>query len=147
MFIRFGVECKVNKGQLAFEIAIKRCHMSACLIKLVKPYIESINLIEVARHQKVSVGDILKGEFWEFTLWLNVSGRGGVIVSPRKMSFWLVAIKKVIAACIDIEDIERLKTALEVEFIRVSASKKQQQIYSDKNIGITVVDNLNCNNE
>lgn len=121
--------------------------MSACLIKLVKPYIESINLIEVARHQKVSVGDILKGEFWEFTLWLNVSGRGGVIVSPRKMSFWLVAIKKVIAACIDIEDIERLKTALEVEFIRVSASKKQQQIYSDKNIGITVVDNLNCNNE
>lgn len=108
--------------------------MSTCLIKLIKPYIESINLIEVARHLKVSVGDILKSEFWAFTLWFNVSGRGGVIVSPRKMSFWLVAIKKAIAACIDIESIERLKTALEVEFIRVGASKKQQQIYSDKDI-------------
>lgn len=105
--------------------------MSTCLIELVKPYIESINLEEVAGHLKVSVGDILKGEFWAFALWFNVSGRGGVIVSPRKMSFWLVAIKKAIAACLDLESIARFKTALEVEFLRVGKASKQQQIYSE----------------
>ncbi len=114
-----------------FEIAIKRCQMSTCLIELIKPYIESINLEEVAAHLKVGVGDILKSEFWAFALWFKVSGRGGVLVSPRKMSFWLVAIKKAIQACLDLESIEKLKTALEVEFLRVGIRSKQQQIYSE----------------
>lgn len=105
--------------------------MSTSLIELVKPYIESINLEEVAGHLNVGVGDILKGEFWAFALWFKVSGRGGVLVSPRKMSFWLVAIKKAIASCLDLESIERLRTALEVEFKRVSDRKTQQKIYSE----------------
>lgn len=105
--------------------------MSTSLIELIKPYIESINLEEVAAHLKVGVGDILKSEFWAFALWFKVSGRGGVIVSPRKMSFWLVAIKKAIAASLDLESIERLRTALEVEFLRVGGRKTQQKVYSD----------------
>lgn len=117
--------------KLHFEIAIKGCQMSTSLIELVKPYIESINLEEVAGHLNVGVGDILKSEFWAFALWFKVSGRGGVLVSPRKMSFWLVAIKKAIASCLDLESIERLRTALEVEFKRVSDRKTQQQIYSE----------------
>lgn len=105
--------------------------MSTPLIELVKPYIESINLEEVAGHLKVGVEDILKSEFWAFALWFRVSGRGGVLVSPRKLSCWEKAIKKAIAHCQDLESLERLKTALEIEFRKVGDRKTLQQIYSD----------------
>lgn len=97
--------------------------MSACLIELVKPYIGAIALEEVAGHLKVRVGEILGCEFWAFTLWLRVSGRGAVFVSPRKLSGWVQAIKEAIASCQDLAGLEKLKTALEGEFKR--------QIYSE----------------
>lgn len=97
--------------------------MSAGLIELVKPYIGAIALEEVAGHLKVEVGEILGFEFWAFTLWLRVSGRGAVFVSPRKLSCWLQAIKEAIACCQDLASLEKLKTAIEGEF--------QRQIYSE----------------
>lgn len=101
--------------------------MSTRLIERVKPYIKSINLEEVAGHLNVDIGDILKGEFWAFALWFKVSGRGGVIFSLRKLSCWVRAIKNAIADCKDLESIEKLKVALEVEF----SSQTQQQTYTE----------------
>lgn len=101
--------------------------MSTCLIERVKPYIKSINLEEVAGHLQVDIGDILKSEFWAFALWFKVSGRGAVIFSLRKLSCWVQAIKGAIAACQELQSIEKLKTALEIEF----SSQTQQQTYSE----------------
>lgn len=97
--------------------------MSTCLIELIKPYIGAIALEEVARHLKVRVGEILGCEFWAFALWLRVSGRGAVFVSPRKLSCWVEAIKEAIACCQNLASLEKLKTALEGEF--------QRQVYSE----------------
>lgn len=105
--------------------------MSTCLIELIKPHIESINIDEVAEHLKIAVTDILKLEFWCFALWLRVSGRGAVLVSPRKLSFWLPAIKKAIACCRDFDSLQELKNALEVDFKTKYDRKTKEKIYSD----------------
>jgi hypothetical protein len=105
--------------------------MSTCLIELVKPYIQEIYIDEVAAHLKIAVADILELEFWPFALWLRVRRRGAVFVSPRKLSFWLPAIKEAIAGCDDFERLEELKNALEVDFKTKYDRKTQEKIYLD----------------
>lgn len=105
--------------------------MSTCLIELVKPHIESINMDEVAEHLKIGVADLIELEFWPFALWLRVRRRGAVFVSPRKLSFWLPAIKKAIACCSDFESLEELKNALVVDFKTKYDRKTKEAIYSD----------------
>jgi hypothetical protein len=104
--------------------------MSTCLIELIKPYIEAVSIEEIAGHLNISSSDILDCEFWPFVLWCRVSGRGAVLVSPRKMSFWLPAIEKAIAHCRDFHSLEQLKNALEIEFKTKYDQKTQAKIYS-----------------
>lgn len=99
--------------------------MFTCLVEVVKPYIQKIDINEVAEQLRVAVSDILEVEFWAFTLWSRVQERGAVFVSPRKLSSWLPAIKKAIAYCQDFNGLEELKSALEIDF------KTKEAIYSD----------------
>lgn len=106
--------------------------MPTCLIELIKPHMPRIDMDEVARHLKITVADILEVQFWAFSLWLRVRSRGAVFVSPRKLSIWIPAIKEAIACCRDIESLERLKSALEVDFKKKQNKKIKEAIYSDK---------------
>lgn len=99
--------------------------MFTCLVEGIKPYIQEIDINEVAEQLRVTVSDILEVEFWAFTLWSRVHDRGAVFISPRKLSSWLPAVRKAIACCQDFDGLEKLKNALEIDF------KTKEAIYSD----------------
>ncbi len=105
--------------------------MSTCLFELVFPHISKIDRSEVAGHLKISRDDILDLKFWPFVIRVKVQGRGELFVSPRKLSFWLPAIKKAIAHSRDFESLEELKNALEVDFKTKYDRKTIEAIYSD----------------
>lgn len=105
--------------------------MSTCLVELVFPHIQSIDIDEVARQLKISRDDLIKLKFWPFVLRVKVLGRGELFVSPRKLSFWLPAIKTAIAYCRDFESLENLKNALEVDFKTKYDKKTKEAIYSE----------------
>ena len=104
--------------------------MSTCLFELVFPHIGEIDRSEVANHLKTPCDDVLELKFWPFVIRVKVQGRGELFVSPRKLSFWLPAIKKAIACSRNLDGLEELKKALEVDFKTKYNRKTKQAIYS-----------------
>ena len=69
------------------------------LRRRINPNTFVITLGQIAKHLKIDPKRILKWEKWQHVLWVHIEGRGGYVVSYRKLEQWINACSGLLRFC------------------------------------------------
>ena len=89
------------------------------LINIIQPKKFSLQTIrdEIARATNTLVEKIIKIEYWQHTLWVNVEGRGARLMSYRILPAWLQQLAIAIRDCTNLDQLWDLGCTFNDEFI------------------------------
>ena len=92
------------------------------LINIIQPHNFSLQTIrdEIARATNTVVEKIVKIEYWQHTLWVNVTGRGARLMSYRILPAWLQQLAFAIRDCTNLDQLWNLGCIFNTEFETLS---------------------------
>ena len=92
------------------------------LTTIINPQKISLETIrhEIAKAIKINAQKIIKLEYWKHQIWVNISGKGGRIVSYRALPAWLKQITFAIRDCDSLEKLQEFGELLRIETRRFS---------------------------
>ena len=91
------------------------------LINIIQPRKFSLQTIrdEIAKATNTVVEKIIKIEYWQHTLWVNVTGRGARLMSYRILPAWLQELACAIRDCTNLDQLWDLGCTFNDEFIKL----------------------------
>ena len=91
------------------------------LINIIQPKNFSLQTIRdgIARATNTVVEKIVKIEYWQHTLWVNVTGRGARLMSYRILPAWLQELAFAIRDCTNLDQLWDLGCTFNDEFIKL----------------------------
>ena len=100
------------------------------LINIIQPQNFSLQTIRdgIARATNTLVEKIIKIEYWQHTLWVNVEGRGARLMSYRILPAWLQQLAVAIRDCTNLDQLWDLGCTFNDEFIKL----EQYQYYTEE---------------
>ena len=100
------------------------------LINIIQPQNFSLQTIRdgIARATNTLVEKIIKIEYWQHTLWVNVEGRGAILMSYRILPAWLQQLAVAIRDCTNLDQLWDLGCTFNDEFIKL----EQYQYYTEE---------------
>ena len=92
------------------------------LINIIQPHNFSLQNIRdgIARATNTLVEKIVKIEYWQHTLWVNVEGRGARLMSYRILPTWLQQLAFAIRDCTNLDQLWNLGCIFNEEFTTLS---------------------------
>jgi len=72
-------------------------------------------LTETATILNISSERILEIQCWRYSLWVNIQGVGGKLVSYRRLPMWITATKKIIEDCTTLASLNDIAALLRTE--------------------------------
>ena len=92
------------------------------LINIIQPHNFSLQTIRdgIARATNTVVGKIVKIEYWQHTLWVNVEGIGARLMSYRILPTWLQQLAFAIRDCTNLDQLWNLGCIFDEEFTTLS---------------------------
>ena len=100
------------------------------LINIIQPHNFSLQTIRdgIARATNTLGSKIIKIEYWQHTLWVNVEGRGARLMSYRILPAWLQQLAVAIRDCTNLDQLWDLGCTFNDEFIKL----EQYQYYTEE---------------
>ena len=91
------------------------------LINIIQPHNFSLQTIRdgIARATNTVGSKIIKIEYWQHTLWVNVEGRGARLMSYRILPAWLQQLAFAIRDCTNLDQLWELGCTFNDEFINL----------------------------
>ena len=75
-------------------------------------------LAETAAILNISPERILEIQCWQYSLWVNIQGVGGKLISYRRLPMWIVATKKAVENCTTLASLDDIAALLRTEIQR-----------------------------
>ena len=100
------------------------------LINIIQPHNFSLQNIRdgIARATNTLVEKIVKIEYWQHTLWVNVEGRGARLMSYRILPTWLQQLAFAIRDCTNLDQLWNLGCIFNEEFTTLSQYYTEEYI-------------------
>ena len=91
------------------------------LINIIQPHNFSLQTIRdgIARATNTVGSKIIKIEYWQHTLWVNVEGRGARLMSYRILPAWLEELAIAIRDCTNLDQLWDLGCTFDEEFTKL----------------------------
>ena len=91
------------------------------LINIIQPKKFSLQTIrdEIAKAIHTTVQNIIKIEYWQHQLWVNVTGRGARLMSYRILPAWLKELAIAIRDCTNLDQLWDLGCTFNEEFLKL----------------------------
>ena len=102
---------------------------------------------EISLRLNIAAQKIKKIEYWKHQLWINISGKGGKILSYRILPTWLRQTLKLIRNCENLEQIQEVGKLLRIETQRFSQYYATEDIAKLRNVWYAKNEELKAKHE